>query len=123
MQMPCELHNSIACYMQLHKVKRLKGSALPSHDLHFAFSNYKYTWGFFHFSGSLLSPPHWHQAKDHKDCHLSRTFASSPRRQMQRGWENRGRGLCIVNACQTQVQNKTQTKPKQSPNTQPDHKR
>jgi len=97
--------------MQLHKVKRLKGSALPSHDLHLHFRITSILEGFS--TSAASNPPSlWHPAKDHKDCHLENLccVAKAPNTNIWGGKWGKG-GLCIVNACQTQVQNKTQTKP------------
>lgn len=123
-----KMHNSIACYMQLHKVKRLKGSALlllwlcsalPSHDLHlhFAFSNYKYTWGFSHCFPSRCCCFLWHPAKDHKDCHLKNLchVAKAPRALLRRpGKTGSMHSQCMSNASGKQIPNKTETKPKHS---------
>lgn len=119
MQMPCELHNSIACYMQLHKVKRLKGSALPSHDLHLHFRITSILEGFS--TSAASNPPSlWHPAKDHKDCHLENLccVAKAPNTNIWGGGEMGKKGSmhsqCMSNASAKQNPNKTVTKPKHS---------
>lgn len=122
------MHNSIACYMQLHKVKRLKGSARREEGLcwaticilHFRITSIL---GTFVFLPPDPSSSFGARPKIIKIA-ISRTFATARRSRIWGDFPNfSGRGVmhsqCMSNASGKQNPNK----PKQSPNTQPDHKR
>lgn len=128
MRVPFKMHNSIACYMQLHKVKRLKGSARRRKDSagpRFAFCIFALQ-VYSGFSFSLPPDPTSSFGARPKiiKIAISRTLATSRRSRIWEDFPNfSGRGVmhsqCMSNASGKQNPNK----PKQSPNTQPDHKR